>query len=138
MDNIRHPGRIEKVEGDKILVRILSQSACGTCQAKGMCNVAEVEEKIVEVFNDHSHEWKPGMQVTVLMSRSLGAKAVFLGYVLPLIVLTVSIILFVSLIGNEGFAALLSLAMMVVYYAMLYLFRDSLKKRFDFSIEPFE
>lgn len=134
-ENIRHPGLIEQVDSNRILVKILSQSACSTCHAKGMCNVAEVEEKIVEVQNDHTHTWKPGMEVTVLMSRSLGSRAVFLGYVLPLIVLVGSLVLFVAVIGNEGLAALISLVLTVVYYAILYLFRDNLKKKFNFSIE---
>ncbi len=51
-ENISHPGIIEEVSKDKVFVKILSMSACSACHAKGMCSVAEVAEKIVEVNAD--------------------------------------------------------------------------------------
>ena len=135
---IIHPGIIEEVTGEKILVKILSQSACSTCMAKGTCSVAEVEEKIIEVEAAKGDVWKAGQQVMVRMQQSLGLKAVFLGYLLPLIVLVVSTIVFLSLLKNEGWAALLSILMLGPYYAVLYFFRGLLKKTFSFRIEEQE
>jgi len=75
----------------------------------------------------------------VKMDESLGWKAVVLGYVLPFIVLIVSIIIFLSLMKNEGFAALLSIFMLIPYYTGLYLLRNKLSKEFRFRIqEPTE
>jgi len=45
---IIHPGIIERISGEKVFVRILSQSACSACHAKGACSVADAEEKIIE------------------------------------------------------------------------------------------
>ena len=132
---IIHPGIIESINGDKVSVRILSQSACSSCHAKGACSVADIEEKIIEADLNPSGNWKPGDQVMVRMEESLGRKAVLIGYGLPLVVLVVSIIIFLSLLNHEGLAALLSILMLVPYYLTLYLFRKRLQKEFRFRIE---
>jgi sigma-E factor negative regulatory protein RseC len=132
---IIHPGIIESINDDKVSVRILSQSACGSCHAKGMCTVAEIEEKIIEADLDPAGKWKPGDQVMVLMEESLGRKAVFMGYVLPLLVLLISIVVFLSLFKHEGLAALLSILMLVPYYLVLFLFRKRLQKEFRFKVQ---
>ncbi len=132
---IIHPGIIEKVEKDKIFVKILSQSACSTCHAKSVCMVSEVEEKIVEVGNEQPDKWKPGDQVNVHMEKSLGTKAVFLGYMLPLIILVLSLIILLSLMHDEGLAAIISILILFHYYLVLYLIKDKLSRTFSFHIE---
>lgn len=132
---IIHPGIIESINGDKVSVRILSQSACSSCHAKGACSVADIEEKIIEADLNPPGNWKPGDQVMVRMEESLGRKAVLMGYGLPLVVLVVSIVIFLSLLNHEGLAALLSILMLVPYYLTLYLFRKRLQKEFRFRIE---
>jgi len=69
------------------------------------------------------------------MQQSLGFKALFLGYILPLIVLVVSLFVFNALGFSESVSGLLSLAVLVPYYLMLYLFRKSIEKQFHFDIE---
>jgi sigma-E factor negative regulatory protein RseC len=132
---IIHPGIIQSISGETISVRILAQSACSSCHAKGMCAVSEVEEKIIEAHSGQTGQYQPGDQVMVRMEESLGMKAVFMGYVLPLIVLLVSIVVFLLLLKNEGLAALFSILMLVPYYLVLYLFRNKLQKKFRFSIQ---
>jgi sigma-E factor negative regulatory protein RseC len=132
---IIHPGIIERISGDRVFVRILSQSACSACHAKGACSIADVEEKIIETEIDLEERWETGDKVMVKMEESLGRKAVVLGYVFPFIVLLSSIIIFLSLIKSEGLAALLSIFMLVPYYAGLYLFRNKLSKKFRFRIQ---
>ena len=46
---IEHEGIVSRVEGDRVYVKITSQSACGTCKAREACGLAEAQEKIVEV-----------------------------------------------------------------------------------------
>jgi len=135
---IIHPGIIESVTSDKILVRILSQSACSSCHAKGACSISEVEEKIIEIDHFTPGKWEPGQEVMVKMQQSLGLTAVFLGYVAPLIVLIASVIIFLGLLHHEGYAALLSIFMLIPYYGILYLFRSRLKKKFNFKIDTVE
>jgi sigma-E factor negative regulatory protein RseC len=131
---IVHPGVVDHCGHDKVFVRILSQSACSTCQVKGACSIAEVEEKIIEIQPVDPENYKPGDQVTVRMKQSLGRKALILGYIIPLIILVVAIIVFTLVLNNEGLAALLSILLLVPYYTVLYFLRDKLKQQFSFSL----
>lgn len=135
---IIHPGIIESVADDRILVRILSQSACSSCHAKGACSISEVEEKIIEIEHFSPGGWKTGQPVMVRMQQSLGLKAVFLGYVAPLLVLIASVVIFLKVLNDEGLAALISILMLAPYYGILYIFRKRLKRNFSFSIDPVE
>jgi sigma-E factor negative regulatory protein RseC len=133
---IIHPGIVDHIEEGVVFVRILSQSACSTCHAKGACAVSEIEEKIVEVVNPGNRNYQPGEHVTVKMKQSLGRRAVMLGYIIPLIILVGSIVTLVLLLNNEGLAALLSILLLVPYYGLLYLSRNKLKQHFNFTIYP--
>jgi sigma-E factor negative regulatory protein RseC len=131
---ITHPGVINKVEGSKVYVKILAQSACSSCHAKGMCSVAEMEEKIVEVFNFDKRTFSTGEQVTVYMKKTLGNKAVMWAYILPFILVLATLLTMISLTGNEGLAGILAFLVLVPYYLTLYLLRDRMQKTFVFRI----
>jgi sigma-E factor negative regulatory protein RseC len=133
-DNITHPGIVDRVNENSVFVKILAMSACSSCHAKSMCSIAEVEEKIVEVKKVAGREFEQGQEVTVAMQRSLGGKAVFLGYLLPFLLLIGVLILVLSLTGNEGVAGLSAIAVLIPYYFALYLLRDRLKRTFSFRI----
>ena len=134
-ENISHPGIIEELSKDKVFVKILSMSACSACHAKGMCSVAEVAEKIVEVNADPGKTYTIGDNVTVSMRKSLGGKAVLLGYIFPFFLLIGVLILVLFLTKNEGIAGLSAILILVPYYWLLYVYRNKLKKTFSFIIE---
>lgn len=133
--NIEHPGIVDRVEGRQAFVRILPQSACGSCHSKSYCNMAEISEKIVEVGLRENELLAPGQQVTVALERSLGFRALMLGYIIPFLILFIGLFVLVSLTGNEGLSALISIALMAPYYALLYFFRDKIRSRFRFRIK---
>ncbi len=49
--DITHSGTIQQIDGNKVYVKIQAQSACATCHAKGSCTVADMSDKMIEVFN---------------------------------------------------------------------------------------
>lgn len=134
-ENITHPGVVEQLADKTVFVRIIAMSACASCHAKGMCNVADVEEKIVEVRKDPQRNLKIGDQVVVTMKKSLGTIAVFLGYILPFIVMMGVLLLVLFLSDNEGMAGLSAILVLVPYYWLLYIYRNKLKSTFSFMIE---
>ncbi len=134
-DTIIHPGIIRKVEDDTIIVNIIAQSVCTSCHAKGICSVANMEEKSIEVHRKPGYNYKPGERVTVAIEKSLGTKAVMIGYVIPFLIILVSLIILSSITGNQGFAGLISLSLLIPYYLGVYLMRDKLKKTFKFRIQ---
>ena len=86
-DTIQHPGIIEGIGEEKVQVNILSQSACSSCHSKGMCTVAEMENKTVDVTKTPDFNYKVGDEVIVYMKKSLGRKAVYYGYLFPFLLM---------------------------------------------------
>ncbi|GEM_PF-430878 len=131
---ICHPGEVERIDGHKVYVRIASQAACGHCRAKSHCGMAESVDKVVEVDSDDPSGHSPGQQVEIVLERSLGYKALLIGYILPFLILLGSLFAVYFITGNEGLAALIAVALMAPYYAFLYRYREKLRKTFHFSI----
>ncbi len=94
-----------------------------------------MSEKVIEVKNDHKSVLKPGDHVDLVMTRSMGNKAVILGYFLPFVFVLVTLLI-LSAFLNELWAGLLSLSVLVPYYIILSLFKDRLSRTFEFKIEP--
>lgn len=133
--DISHEGYIAEISDKKIMVQILSKSACSSCHARGMCTAFDMTEKLVEVRNDHKHQWNPGDHVDLVMTQSMGNKAVILGYFLPFILVLLTLVISSRYLG-ELWAGLLSLAVLVPYYILLSAFRERLSNTFEFRIKP--
>lgn len=133
--DISHEGCITEINDKKILVQILSKSACSACRAKSMCSAFDMTEKMIEVSNDHKHQLKVGDHVDLVMTQSMGNKAVILGYFLPFILVLLTLVISSRYLG-ELWAGLLSLAVLVPYYLLLSVFRERLSNTFEFRIKP--
>jgi sigma-E factor negative regulatory protein RseC len=131
---IDHQGVIDRIEGDRAHVRIMSESACAACHAKGACSAADQEEKYIDVTVDGNH-YREGEPVRVEVSKHLGLKAVALGYFLPFLFLLVVLIGLLALGVPEMGAGLLSLGSLLPYYLLLYVFRKRIETKFTFSIK---
>ena len=130
---IEHKGIVKEISDKSIIVSIISNTGCLSCQVKGSCNISEIEEKEIEVIS-FDKPYKIGEHVEVFFKESLGFRAVFLGYILPfLIIFTILIIGDVSDL-DEVTSGLLSLASLIPYYFIIYLIKNKLKKTFSFSI----
>ncbi len=133
-DDIYHSGIISEISKEKILVSIITHSACASCNVKGMCNISEMKEKIVEVNHQPGVSYKVGEEVTVLMKKSLGSQAVFLAYIFPFLLMVVVLITLINLTGNEGLSGLISIGILVPYFFIIYMLRDKFSKKFVFVI----
>jgi sigma-E factor negative regulatory protein RseC len=135
IDMIEHPGMVIKREKKRVLVKILQASACSGCHAKGACNIADMEEKIVEIENYQGRDLNSGDLVTLQMSRSSGKRAVLYGYLFPFLVLVAVLVAGSFLIKNESLLALVAIGSLLPYYLILYMRRDHLKKDFHIRIK---
>lgn len=132
---IEHEGIIEKIKGNRVTVRILQQSACSACHAKGVCMAADSKEKLVEVA-DFSGRFHENEQVIIEGKESMGHKAVFWAFVLPLVILILTLVLTLSLWNfNETEAAVSAMAALIPYYLILYLLRKKMANSFQFNIK---
>jgi sigma-E factor negative regulatory protein RseC len=98
-----------------------------------MCGVSEMTEKLIEVKQNISG-FAQGQAVNVVLDRSLGNKAVLLGYFIPFLILVITLLIS-SLYLSELWSGLLAIAVLIPYYLLLFFFKDKLSKTFYFRIE---
>ena len=134
-EKISHEGIVQKVSKNKITVTIVSASACSACHANGACNMAEMQEKEVDIHHFRG-EFHAGQLVNIVGKAKQGYKAAFYGYLLPFILVFVTLIIAGIFIKSEGVTGILSLAILIPYYIGLYFFRNKLKNSFEFEIYP--
>ena len=132
---VTHKGKVIYLEGLDVRVMIESMSACAACHAKGMCTLSDKEDKIIDikVSAERAAKLNVGDEVMVAVSQQRGMQAVLLAYILPAIVVILSLILLLKLLP-EPLAILSALAVLGIYYYMLYLFRNKLNAKFIMSI----
>lgn len=126
-------GMVQSIESHKVIVKVMSVSACASCHAKGACTASDTSEKLIEVALADAGDVKPGQLVTVNVESSAGNVALFYGYILPFLLVFFTLIVSVNFI-SEAWAGLISLGILIPYYAMLYFLRNKMGKRFRFTI----
>ncbi|OFY40862.1 MAG: hypothetical protein A2Z69_01715 [Bacteroidetes bacterium RBG_13_44_24] len=131
--SIEHEGIVKSSDKKSVTVSIISSSACTGCHAEGICSLSGREEKTVEIPG--IYKVVPGESVTVLMKQSSGFAAVFLGYVLPLILVVAMLIILASISAPELTAGLGAIAILIPYYLALYFFRKRINRKFTFSLK---
>jgi sigma-E factor negative regulatory protein RseC len=132
-DCIIKSGVVESIDVKSIKVKIHNQSACSMCYSKGVCTSLGSGERIIDVENDHKHNLMPGDTVDIQMISSSGNMAVVFGYVLPFVIL-ITALLISSTFLKEVVAGIVSLAVLVPYYLILYMTRKKMKKYFRFTL----
>lgn len=133
-ESINHSGIVQRITENSVYVRIVQQSACSGCHAKSMCSASERKEKIIEI-PDTSGEYKVDEPVEIIGRATMGLQAVLLAFVLPLVGVVAAVVVGSLLAWKETFSGLIGLILLVVYYCLLYLFREQLKKRFVFTLQ---
>ena len=132
---IEHEGIIEKVKGNNITVRILQKSACSDCHARAACMASDSKEKLVDIW-DYTGMFQENESVIIEGKKSIGYKAVFWAFVLPLLFLILVLVLSLTLWNlSDTEAALASLVALIPYYCVLYFFRNRMANSFRFSIK---
>lgn len=132
---VSHTGIVREIGNRGIKVGIIVQSGCVSCQIKGTCNMSEQTDKVLEI-ECNPNEYKIGQQVLVILKSSQGMNALFLGYVLPFLVLLMVMIVVSNLTEEEGIIGLAALASLVPYYILLYFYRNRIKKIFTYVVHP--
>jgi sigma-E factor negative regulatory protein RseC len=133
---ISHTGTIKSINNQHLIVKIISETACSSCHAKGACSSAEQSEKEIEIRHSED-DFSVGEQVLVVTSNSQGYRALIYAYVLPLILLVVSLIIFVPIFNNEAKAAMASILCLLPYYLLLWLLRSKIRDSFHFNVQKF-
>ncbi len=135
INQIEHRGFVKEIKGNNLKVSIIAKSACLSCQLNTSCSVSDVKEKIIDVTVSNPDEYETGESIYVFFKQTLGYRALFLGYLLPFIIVFFVLTVTMILTKNEGIAGLTALGALVPYYFGLYLIKDKIRKTFSFSIK---
>ncbi|MFA6859389.1 MAG: SoxR reducing system RseC family protein [Bacteroidales bacterium] len=138
MDEIAHRGKIATIDSRLTTVEIISASACGACHAAGLCGISEYTKKAVRIPTDLSAGYEVGQEVEVVLKQSMGNKAVWLCYAIPLLVLLI-IVLPLSAVGvGESVTGLSAIGGVLLYYLFLFLFSKKFADEYVFTVRPLE
>ena len=113
-NTIKHLGIVENIQGSHLSVRIVQTSACAACSVKGHCSSADSKDKIIDIIDTAAASYQVGENVMVVGETSMGMQAVALAFIIPFVLLIFTLFLFMALIENELYAALLSLALCLI------------------------
>ena len=134
-NEIRHTGRIIEITPEYTTVEIVVSSACSSCHSKALCGMSEDKEKVIMVPTDPYALHKVGDEVEVMTKMSMGMKAVWISYVIPLAVLMILILSLSNVIESEVYRALAAIGGVAIYYLFVWLFRNKLSNEFVFYIK---
>jgi sigma-E factor negative regulatory protein RseC len=131
---IEHSGIVTHLDEGKIYVRIVQQSACSSCHAKGACSASSMREKEIVVENT-SGKFQVGDSVMLFAKNSTGLLAVLLAFVFPFLFILLCLLILKNFVSNEVVSGLIALGLLLPYYTVILIFNDKLHKKLQFNIE---
>ena len=134
-NEIKHQAKVIEMTPEFTTVEIQVSSACSECHAKGLCGMSETQEKVISLPTDPYATYNVGDQVQLCTRMSMGMKAVWISYVIPLAVLMILILSLSGIFENEALCGLAAIGGVGIYYFIIWLFRNRLKNEFTFYIK---
>lgn len=133
-DSICKTGKVKRITDNTIYITIVQSAGCSACEVKSACHSAEGKEKTIEVPNVYDF-LQEGDTVQVRIRTSKGLKAVVYAFILPILLLFITLLISFHLLRNEAIAALVALTIVALYYTALYCLREKIRKEFEFKLE---
>jgi sigma-E factor negative regulatory protein RseC len=133
-NEIVHTGKIVDINPDFTTVEIMVSSACSECHAKGICGVSEMEEKVIMVPTDPYELRQVGDVVQVKTKMTMGFKAIWISYVIPLVILMILVLSLSIVVENEFLRGGIAIAGVGLYYLLIWLLRGKLANQFEFYL----
>ncbi|MDR2584977.1 MAG: SoxR reducing system RseC family protein [Prevotellaceae bacterium] len=135
---IEHKGTIASLDGSMASVEIVQTSSCAGCRAKTICSVSGQKEKLIRLSLPSGQSWAVGEEVVVSLRGSMGFKAVFLAYVVPLIALLSALFTLSSLGLPDWVTGLSAIAFSLFCYFLVWIFRDRIGKEYIFVLKKLQ
>lgn len=127
---------VDHVADNAVFVRVSRGDSCASCSAYKECHgkALKQEQRILEVARPSGWDLAEGQEVCLEASRGMGARAVMLGYGLPLVVVLSMLFLGKLFSLGEPVMALLALLGLAFYFIILMLLRKRLDARMAFTL----
>lgn len=132
-DAFVHSGVVTRIAGKSVFVSLDPNLNCASCHAKGACGVPEAGPREVEITEPDGH-YELHEPVSVILKKDLGNKALFWAYLLPFLLMTLTLFA-ASAVLPEWMAGLLSLGILIPYYLVVALLKKQFRKTFRISIQ---
>lgn len=131
---IEHTGFVSETTDNEIKVSITVSDACSGCGAKSSCGMVDHKSRIITLANPGT-VFHVGDRIHIEGAQAMGLKAVFFAYVLPFLLVLLTLIVSLSCLRlTELLSGLYSVLILVPYYFILSLFKGKLKKKYTFRI----
>ncbi len=105
---------IEKSKSGVLKCEVLCAEACGSCRAKEVCGVAS-SKKTIDLY-DSIGDCEAGDRLVVEVSSQVGLKAVFIAYIMPIVVLLTVMITLRQLEFEQLTCGLSGIGAMALYF----------------------
>jgi len=96
--------------------------------------MADKQEKIIEAPASSLYQYQVGDDVDVVLTESKGLRAVVLSYLVPLVLLLAAVLTLTMVGVGELVAGGVGLAVVGLYYFLLWVFRSRIRKEYVFSV----
>lgn len=134
----RRSGIVRALRPGEVIVRIQQQSACSGCHAKEFCCSTDCADRDITVRTDTSH-LQIGDAVILTGRDSIGRVAVFLTFIIPLLLFVATLALGISLWSvGEVWAIVYAFVALAIYYGVLRLLEPILRRLVQFEITKAE
>ncbi|MDE6400265.1 MAG: SoxR reducing system RseC family protein [Muribaculaceae bacterium] len=117
-----------------VRVRIDDSGECGNCPAATLCNAGNSTTNVLEISTRKAFLYNINDIVTVRGTERLHRKAILFGTVAPTLSMIVIMVMTYFITGNQFISAILGIADMLVFFALLWSARDKVAHEFKFSI----
>jgi sigma-E factor negative regulatory protein RseC len=131
---ICHQGIVKEITENMLYVEVERRAACAGCHAKSMCMTSEKKEEIISIFTNNPNEYQVGELVQVKLKQSLGAKAVVIAYLFPLLTLAFGLFVTYYFTKNDLFSVGVSFAATALYFLFIKKMDKRLNRHFTFVV----
>lgn len=131
---IRQSATVIRVDATQIEVEVCRPEACAACKAKSVCSEGGGQGKRMTLAND-GQGYQLGEQITLVMRRSAGLKAVVIAYLVPVILVVTALLVFQTIHMQETVAAISTLVLLGLYFLVIRLLRGRLNRELTIEIE---
>jgi positive regulator of sigma E activity len=129
---LEHVGLVTDTQNGMVKISLIG-SGCSACH-KSLCMLGDSKAKEVEI-SSNTNQFKAGDEVIVKINTASGYRAVALLYIIPFILMMLSLAGVSHLGYNEGISGISSLLILIPYYGVIYLLKSNLKSQCRIDIE---
>lgn len=128
-NHLEHAGIVTDTKNGRVTIS-LTGSGCSACH-KSLCMLGDSKAKEVEILAT-TIKLKSGDEVIVKINPASGYKAVVLLYLVPFMLMILSLWLMSRF--DEGVAGLTSLLILIPYFSLLYAFKNKLASQCNIDV----